>query len=148
MGKKKTEPSAETWVEENKIEKPKKKRSGGYSKAKGNAFERQIVNELKEITGSENISTSRASSKKLDDMKIDINDEDNILPCYFQLKKTQTLPSVKKLNEEIGKKDKPLCIIWNAQEKKEGNVNITSCGEYAIIPKDLFYDLLKNLYNK
>lgn len=148
MGKKKTEPSAETWVEENKIEKPKKKRSGGYSKAKGNAFERQIVNELKEITGSENISTSRASSKKLDDMKIDINDENNILPCYFQLKKTQTLPSVKKLNEEIGKKDKPLCIIWNAQEKKEGNVNITSCGEYAIIPKDLFYDLLKNLYNK
>lgn len=81
-------------------------------------------------------------------MKIDINDENGILPCYFQLKKTQTIPSVKKLNEEVGKKDKPLCILWDIQQKKEGNVNITSCGEYAIIPKALFYDLLKNLYNK
>lgn len=76
-------------------------------------------------------------------MKIDINDEDKILPCYFQLKKTQTTPSVKKINEEVGKIDKPLAIMWNIQEKKEGNVNITSCGEYVIIPKDFFYDLLK-----
>ena len=81
-------------------------------------------------------------------MKIDINDEDGILPCYFQLKKTQTTPSVKKITDEVGKKDKPLCILWDIQQKKEGNVNITSCGEYAIIPKTLFYDLLKNLYNK
>lgn len=44
-------------------------------------------------------------------MKIDINDEDNILPCYFQLKKTQTTPSVKKINKEVGKIDKPLCIM-------------------------------------
>ena len=27
-----------------------------------------------------------------------------------------------------------------------GNVNITSCGEYAVIPKDLFYNLLKCYY--
>lgn len=44
-------------------------------------------------------------------MKIDINDEDNILPCYFQLKKTKVTPSIKKLNTEVGKKDKPLCIL-------------------------------------
>lgn len=123
-------------------EKVKKKRSGSYSKNKGSAYERQIVNELKELTGSENIATSRSSSKKLDNMKIDIFDEDGILPCYFQLKKTQTTPSVKKINAEVGKLDKPLCILWNIQEKKEGNVNITSQGEYAIIPKDFFYKLL------
>lgn len=126
------------------MEKPKKKRSGSYSKTKGSAYERQIVNELKELTESENISTSRSSSKKLDNMKIDIHDEDNVLPCYFQLKKTQTTPSVKKINAEVGKLDKPLCILWNIQEKKEGNVNITSQGEYAIIPKQFFYELLKN----
>lgn len=131
------------WTEE----KPKKKKAGSYSKNKGNAYERQIVNELKELTGNENISTSRSSSKKLDDMKIDINDEDKILPCYFQLKKTQTTPSIKKLNTEVGKLDKPLCIIWNAQEKKEGNVNITSMGEFAIIPKEFFYELLKTYLN-
>lgn len=81
-------------------------------------------------------------------MKIDINDEDGILPCYIQTKKTQTTPSVKKINEEVGKIDKPLAIIWNIQEKKEGNVNITSNGEYVIIPKDFFYDLIKKSLNK
>ena len=125
-----------------------KKRSGAYSKNKGNAYERQIVNELKELTGEEEISTSRASSKKLDNMKIDINDEKGILPCYFQIKKTQTTPSVKKINSEVGITDKPLAIIWNIQEKKEGNVNITSGGEYAIIPKDFFYELLGNYLDK
>ena len=76
-----------------------------------NAYERQIVKELKDLTGGENITTSRASSKQLDDMKIDVNDEDGILPCYFQLKKTKVTPSIKKLNTEVGKKDKPLCIL-------------------------------------
>ena len=147
MARKKKEESTE-WVEGNEvekvpIEKPKKKKAAAYSKTKGSAYERQIVNELKELTGTENIYTSRATSKKLDDMKIDINDEDGILPCYIQTKKTQTTPSVKKINDEVGKVDKPLCILWNVQEKKEGNVNITSCGEYAIIPKDFFYTLIK-----
>jgi len=105
------------------------------------------VNELKELTGNGNICTSRSESKKLDDMKIDIFDPDSILPCYFQTKKTQTTPSVKKINSEVGKVDKPLCILWNIQEKKEGNVNITSQGEYAIIPKQFFYELLRNLYD-
>ena len=131
-----------------KDSKPKKKRSGSYSKTKGSTYERQIVKELKELTGSEEISTSRSSSKKLDDMKIDIHDESGTLPCYFQLKKTQTTPSVKKINEDVGKIDKPLCILWNIQEKKDGNVNITSCGEYAIIPKEFFYELLKSYIDK
>lgn len=79
-------------------------------------------------------------------MKVDIADPDNILPCYFQMKKTQTTPSIKKLNKEVGVKDKPLCIIWNAQEKKEGNVNITSAGEFALIPKKFFYELLESYF--
>lgn len=144
MARKKKEESTE-WVEQEvQVEKPKKKKSGAYSKTKGSAYERQIVNELKALTGNENICTARSESKKLDDMKIDIADPDNILPCYIQTKKTQTTPSVKKINAEVGKKDKPLCILWNIQEKKEGNTNITSQGEYAIIPKEFFYELLKN----
>ena len=142
MGRKKINLEPELWVEE----KPKKKRSGAYSKTKGSAYERQIVNELKELTNNENLCTSRSDSKKLDDMKIDISDPDNILPCYIQTKKTQTTPSVKKINAEVGKVDKPLCILWNIQEKKEGNINITSQGEYAIIPKSFFYELLTYYY--
>ncbi|MDA3855092.1 MAG: hypothetical protein PF569_02450 [Candidatus Woesearchaeota archaeon] len=91
--------------------KPKRKRSGAYSKNKGNAYERLVVNELKQLTGNDNIATSRSASKKLDNMKIDIYDEDGILPCYFQLKKTKILPQVKKINKEVGKVDKPLCIL-------------------------------------
>lgn len=145
--KKKEEPTL--WVDEEEKkdiiiqDKPKKKRSTSYSKQKGSDYERQIVKELKTLTNTENISTSRASSKKLDDQKIDINDEDDILPCYFQLKKTKVTPSVKKINQEVGKIDKPLCILWNIQETKEGNVNITSGGEYAIIPKKFFYELIE-----
>lgn len=89
----------------------KKKKSSKYSVTKGKNYEGQVVKELILITGNSNISKSSSSSKKLDDMKIDINDEDNILPCYFQLKKTQSTPSVKKINSEVGKKDKPLCIL-------------------------------------
>ena len=103
---------------------------------------------MKEITGNESLCTARSESKKLDDMKIDIADPDGILPCYFQTKKTQTTPSVKKINAEVGKVDKPLCIIWNIQEKKDGNINITSQGEYAIIPKKFFYELLELYYNE
>ena len=147
MAGKKTELPVE-WVEVETEVKPKKKRSGAYSKQKGNAYERQIVNELKEITGNENLCTARSESKKLDDMKIDIADPDKILPCYIQTKKTQTTPSVKKINAEVGLTDRPLCILWNIQVKKEGNVNITSDGEYAIIPKSFFYKLLNLYYNE
>ena len=120
-----------------------KQRSPAYSKNKGNAYERKIVNELKELSGNDNISTTRLSSKAMDNMKIDIFDSDNIFPCYFQLKKTQTTPSIKKINAEVGLKDKPLCILWDIQVKKEGNTNITSAGEYAMLPKALFYEMLE-----
>lgn len=140
MAKKKVDPEV---IVEQVLPLDKKKRSSSYSKTKGHQYERQIVNELKELTGNENLSTTRSSSKKWDNMKIDIFDEDNVLPCYFQLKKTQNIPSIKKINAEVGRTDKPLCILWNIQEKKEGNVNITSQGEYAIIPKSFFYELIK-----
>lgn len=148
MVKKKVD-QPEIWsevAEAAEVEKPKKKRSGSYSKTKGSNYERQIVNELKEISGNDNLCTSRSESKKLDDMKIDIADPDKVLPFYVQCKKTQNLPSVKKLNDDVGLKDRPLAIFWNAQELKEGNINITSQGEYVVITKKFFYDLLKNIY--
>ena len=52
-------------------------------------------------------------------MKIDVADVDNILPCYFQLKATQNVPGIKSINDEVGKKDKPLCILWAAQETRD-----------------------------
>lgn len=138
MGKKKKEIWEDT--EEDKVT-PKKKRRGSYSKNKGSAYERKLVNELKEITGDTELCTARSESKNLDNAKVDIADPNNVLDFYVQAKATQSLPSVKKLNSEVGRKDKPLVIFWNAQEKRE--VNIVSVGEYVIFPKEYFYELLK-----
>lgn len=74
---------------------------------------------MKELTKNENIKSSRSESRTLDDMKIDVADVDDILPCYFQLKATQNVPSIKSINDEVGKKDKPLCILWAAQETRD-----------------------------
>ena len=104
------------------------------------------MNELKELFGDEDICTARSESRKLDNDKIDIADPNNTMDFYTQCKITQNTPSIKKLNEEVGRKDKPLAIFWNAQEKK--NVNIVSAGEYVIIPKEYFYDLLKEKQSK
>lgn len=116
------------------------KRSPGYSKNKGSTYEREIVKQLKELTGNEHICTARSESKHLDNAKIDISDPDNILPCYFQLKKTQNVPAIKNINNDVGLKDKPLCILWNVQEKRE--INCVSVGEYAIIPWQFLKELM------
>jgi len=118
---------------------------GKRNRQRGHSYECKIVKELKEISNNENLTTSRNESKKLDDMKIDIADPDGILPFYSQLKSTQSIPQIKKLNEEVGKKDKPLVIFWNAQEMREKKQ--ISVGEYCILPKDLFYDLLAHYYS-
>lgn len=120
---------------------PKKKRSGAYSKRVGNNYELKIVNELKEITGDSDIATSRSESKTLDNDKIDIFDPNNSIPFYVQCKATQSIPSVKKINEAVGRTDKTLAIFWNAREKKE--INCVSQGEYVILKKETLYELLE-----
>lgn len=117
---------------------------GSRNRRRGFSYECKVVKELKEITGDEELCTSRSESKKLDDKKIDIADPNNILPFYCQMKATQATPQIKKLNSEVGLKDKPLVIFWNAQEPK--NKKQISVGEYCIVPKKLFYDMLKKYY--
>ena len=142
--KKKEEPTL--WVdgEDSEViiqDKPKKKRNGSYSKGVGNRYELKIVKELKELTGDQELATARAESKSLDDAKVDIYDKNNSIPFYIQCKATQNVPQIKKINEEVGKTDKPLAIFWNCREKRD--VNIVSVGEYVILPKNCLYDLLK-----
>ena len=81
-----------------------KKIIGKRSRNRGHAYERKILNELKKITKDDSLCTSRNESKKLDDMKIDISDPNNVLPFYCQIKTTQQVPrnlmmkSVKKIS--------------------------------------------------
>lgn len=119
---------------------------GKRSRQRGHSYEVKIVKELKEITKDEALCTSRSESKRLDDMKIDIADPNNILPFYCQIKATQATPQIKKLNEEVGKKDRPLVIFWNAQEARDKKQ--ISVGEYCILPKEFFYILLKEQFER
>lgn len=119
-----------------------KENIGKRNRQRGHSYETKIVKELKEITKDEALCTSRSESKRLDDMKIDIADPNNVLPFYCQIKATQATPQIKKLNLEVGKKDKPLVIFWNAQEARDKKQ--VSVGEYCILPKEFFYDLLRN----
>lgn len=119
---------------------------GKRNRQRGHLYERTIVKELREITRDEELCTSRSESKRLDDMKIDIADPNNVLPFYCQIKATQATPQIKKLNEEVGKKDKPLVIFWNAQEAKDKKQ--ISVGEYCILPKKFFYELIEKKFEK
>lgn len=116
------------------------KHTGKYNRTRGNNFETKIARELREL-GYTGVVTSRSESKNMDNNKIDIIDTDNKLPCYLQLKKTIAYPSYFKIYEQCSLKDKPFCIIWAAQEKKEKN--ICTKGELVILPKEYFYELIK-----
>ncbi|MBO7211824.1 MAG: hypothetical protein J6V44_12570 [Methanobrevibacter sp.] len=87
-----------------------RKRSGAYSKKKGNRYELKIAHELQEL-GFTGIVTSRSESKKMDDNKVDLIDTEGKLPISIQLKCTQSTPSYFKIQDECPIKDKPFCII-------------------------------------
>ncbi len=120
-----------------------RKRSGRYQKCKGNSYERQIARELREL-GFEGIKTSRSESKSTDDNKIDLIDINGILPLGIQLKKTKATPSYFTIREQTTWNNDLFCILWNKQIN--GNINMKSIGECAIISKNLFYKLIKNYY--
>ena len=121
-----------------------KNKIGKRNRQRGISYELKIIKELKEISKNENLCSSRSESKKLDDYKFDIFDKDKVLPFYCQIKATQSIPQVKKINEEVGLKDLPLVIFWNAQEARDKKQ--ISVGEYCILPKKLFYELLELKY--
>ena len=125
-------------------EKPKRQRSRGYSKNKGNRYEAQIAKELREL-GFTGVKTSRSESKSTDDNKVDIVDTEHKLPVNIQIKKTQAIPSYFKIREESTVDPKTFAIIWNKQEKKQ--THICSVGECVIVSKELFYELIKPYSN-
>lgn len=147
----------EIWEEEGKAEekpevkskaKPKRKRGGAYSRRKGNAYELKIIRELTEL-GYDELKSSRSESRSLDNDKIDVaqlSTAENEMPFYVQCKATKNTPSISKIIQECPRKDKPLVIVWNKQINKE--VNMASDGEYVMMTKEYFYELVKPKTNE
>lgn len=113
---------------------PSTKRSylGRKSRRKGNHWELEIINALKEA-GYDGCVSSRSESKRMDDAKIDIVDTKNELPCYIQAKNTKSLPNYHKIFESCPKKDKPFVIACK-QEGKHPPI--------VMMPIDFFYSLI------
>lgn len=121
----------------------KKRRTGAFNRNRGNAFERKIANELREL-GFTGVKTSRSESKSMDNNKVDLFDPERKLPLGIQLKKTIATPSYFKIRKESTWDNETFCLIWSKQES--GEVNMKTVGECVIIPKELFYKLIKSYY--
>ena len=115
---------------------PKKSYQAKRSKKKGSQFELDVIHKLNEI--GYNTVSSRSNSKNLDNMKIDVDDLDGTLPCYLQMKATQSTPSYFKIAEECPLKDKPMVVCWKKQDKDGGQ----SPGTVFIAPISMLYDYL------
>lgn len=112
-----------------------------YAKRKGNNYELKIIKELTAL-GYEGLKSSRSESKNLDADKIDIAETiPNTLPFYVQCKCTKNKPSYQEIIPNCPRKDRPLVIFHNYQVNKE--VNMGSIGEYVIMTKEFFYNLIQ-----
>lgn len=124
-------------------EKVKRKRNPKNSRSRGNAYERRIAQELRDL-GFPGVVTSRSESKRMDNAKVDLIDTEHKLKCLLQLKLTQATPNYFKIREECPIKDTPFCIIWN--KTKQTDATYRSIGEAVILDKDFFYKLIQNYY--
>lgn len=115
----------------------KKHYTAKRSKQKGSALELDVIHKLNDL--GYNTVSSRSNSKMLDNSKVDVCDLEGNLPCYLQMKATQTTPSYFKIEEECPLKDKPFIIIWKKQDKEGG----ISPGTIFMAPINVLYDYLK-----
>jgi Holliday junction resolvase len=110
----------------------------------GNNLERKYVNELKDI-GFTGVVTSRAESRGLDNRKVDIFDLNDEFPFYVQVKNTLVNLNYHKLFTDSARDRHKPYIVLHQKTAKRGKV-IRKVGEYAIMEKEVFMDLVRRAY--
>jgi hypothetical protein len=114
------------------------------NRSKGIRYEQKVCNELNELGF--NVRSTRELSKFYDDHKVDILDhpESEVkIPHHVQCKSTSTKPKYEEILNEFKLKDKPLVIFHKSTKKV--NKNFKTLGEYVIMDKELYYEILKLL---
>lgn len=109
------------------------------NKKRGNKYELNIGKRFAEALGLEfgkDVKTARYSSREMDDKGVDLIIEDSDIKP--QIKLTSTVPQVKKYLE----KSEANVLIWGRCEK--ANKNSVVKAEYAILPLDDYFELLKS----
>lgn len=122
------------WADEH----TRKSKNAKRSKHKGNNFELEVVNKLKEI-GYSGCVSSRSVNKLADNNKIDIIDTNNELPINIQNKYTANTPSYFTIRDLCTDKSKPFVLFW----KKATNDGTNSPGTVVMCPDWYFYELIK-----
>ena len=112
----------------------------------GNQYERDIVNELKEL--GYNVVTARKESRTMDARKVDVFSPlgvDNPFPYYIQAKFNVNSPSYHNLLNEMPSDRTP--IVFHKKGKsiktKTGKTQIRTVGEFVIMKKSDFYSIIK-----
>lgn len=121
--------------------KSENSRRGKRSRVAGHSYERQIVKELKEL-GFKNAVSSRSESKNLDDKGVDVANT----PGYsVQCKNSKTNPNyvelLNDLNTIVSLRGTVKVILH--KKTKKAKANFIPVGEYALLTKQDFYNLLK-----
>ncbi len=114
----------------------------------GNKYEVDLVNELKSMAYS--VVTSRSESRNMDNKKVDVfsppgTAESEVFPYYIQAKFTSVSPSYATLLSTMPS-DRPGLVFHKKAESykcKDDKVRHRSVGEFVIMTKELFYELLK-----
>jgi len=111
----------------------------------GHNLERLIVKELKEL-GYDAV-TARAESRNMDNRGIDIFSPpycSNPLPVHIQCKNTVINPHYEDLlTSELLPDDKPTVVVH--RKTKKANSRFVTQGDYIIMKKNDFYNLIKKL---
>ena len=103
----------------------------------GHQYERDLVKELKELLKDEEISTSRYSSRKLDDAKVDIFGTQKY-GFHIQANRYKNNPNLFEVLSEMPTDECINTIFW-----KKPHV-----GEIVCMTKQDFYELLITLVNE
>lgn len=119
-------------------ERTRRAKNAKKSKSKGNNFELEVINKLKEI-GYSGCVSSRSVNKLADNDKIDIIDTNGELPINIQNKYTANTPSYFTIRDMCSDKSKPFVLFW----KKATNDGSNSPGTIVMCPDWYFYELIK-----
>jgi hypothetical protein len=113
---------------------------------KGHNYEREVIKELESL-GYDHLSSTRAESRNLDNSGVDIcstTESENRLPFHPQCKSLSTRAPYEVLFAQF-KLKLPLAIFHKFTKKAKKN--FISQGEFVILSKDYFYELLKTKYD-
>jgi hypothetical protein len=117
-------------------------------KVKGSNLERKIVTEINELNLGYKVGTSRLYSRYMDNMDVDIVDtpeSNKRFPYHIQCKSYTSPVKYRDIFSEFKLKDRPLIIIHEVTEKRGSR--FFKCGDYVIMKKEDFYEILKNIKN-